>query len=104
MARAPFGYRIEGGDQVIDDQAAAVVQRIFDEFTRAYFHTGLSEIAEGLNVDGVPTQRGGKWDASTVKYILRNPVYADEPKAIVSRGAYNQAQSRLASMQRGPTR
>ena len=104
MARVPFGYRIEGDDQVIDDQAAETVRRIFSEFTRPYIRAGLSEIAEGLNVDGVATQRGGKWHASTVKYILANQVYADEPHAIVSRGAYDQAQSRLASMQRGPTR
>ena len=28
MARVPFGYKIEGGHQVIDDQAAAIVVRI----------------------------------------------------------------------------
>ena len=95
MARVPFGYKIEGGHQVIDDQAAAVVQRIFSEFCRPHFHTGLSEIAP---------QRGGKWHASTVRYILGNQVYAGAPHAIVSRGVYDQSQSRLASMQRGPTR
>ena len=104
MARVPYGYKIEGGHQVIDVDAAAIVERIFAEFTRAYFRAGLSEIAEGLNVDGVPTQRGGKWHASTVRYILGNQVYAEAPHAIISRGAYDQAQSRLASMQRGPTR
>lgn len=104
MARVPFGYRIEGDDQVIDAEAAAVVVRIFSEFCRPHFHTGLSEIAHDLNVDGVPTQRGGKWHASTVRYILGNQVYAEAPHAIISRGAYDQAQSRLASMQRGPTR
>ena len=104
MARVPFGYRIEGDDQVIDDRAAETVRRIFSEFTRPYIRAGLSEIAEGLNVDEVPTQRGGKWYASTVRYILSNPVYAEEPHAIISRGAYERAQSRFASMQRGPTR
>ncbi len=104
MARVPFGYRIDGDNQVIDAEAAAVVVRIFSEFCRPHFHTGLSEIAHDLNVDGVPTQRGGKWHASTVRYILGNQVYAEAPHAIISRGAYDQAQSRLASMQRGPTR
>ena len=85
-------------------EVAAVVVRIFSEFCRPHFHTGLSEIAHDLNVDGVPTQRGGKWHASTVRYILGNQVYAEAPHAIISRGAYDQAQSRLASMQRGPTR
>ena len=104
MARVPFGYRIEGSQLVIDADAAAIVQRIFAEFTRPHFHTGLSEIAHDLNVDAVPTQRGGKWHASTVRYILGNQVYADGPTAIVSRDAFDRAQSRLASMRHGPTR
>ena len=104
MARVPFGYKIEGGHQVIDAEQAAVVVRIFSEFCRPHFHTGLSEIAHDLNVDGVPTQRGGKWHASTVRYILRNQVYAEAPHAIISRGAYDQAQDRLATLRMGPTR
>lgn len=104
MARVPFGYRIEGDQVVIDEAEAAVVQRIFDEFTRVHLHTGLSELATGLNVDDIPTQRGGRWYASTVRYILGNSIYASEPRAIISRGAYERAQSRLASMRRGPTR
>ena len=104
MARVPFGYRIEGDHMVINEDEAAVVQRIFDEFTRPYIRAGLSEIATGLNVDGIPTQRGGKWHASTVRYILGNSIYADEPRAIITRGTYQQAQNRLVSMRRGPTR
>lgn len=89
---------------VIDEAEAAVVQRIFDEFTRVHLHTGLSEIADGLNVDGIGTQRGGRWYASTVRYILGNSIYTDEPRAIVGRGTYQQAQNRLTSMRKGPTR
>ena len=104
MARVPFGYRDEGSRLVIDAEAAAVVQRIYSEFCRPYIRAGLSEIATGLNEDGIPTQRGGRWHASTVRYILGNSIYADEPCAIIARGAYQQAQSRLATMQMGPTR
>ncbi len=104
MARVPFGYRDEGHRLVIDAEQAAIVARIFSEFTRPYIRAGLSEIADGLNVDAVPTQRGGKWFASTVRYILRNQVYAEAPHAIISRGVYDQAQSRLASLRMGPTR
>ena len=104
MARVPYGYRQEGSGLVIDAEQAETVVRIFSEFCRPYIRAGLSEIAAGLNLDGVPTQRGGKWHASTVRYILTNQVYAEEPSAIISRGVYDQAQSRLASMQRGPTR
>ena len=104
MARVPFGYRQEGATWAIDGDQAAVVRRIFAEFTRLYAHAGLTEIAAGLNVDAIPTQRGGKWHASTVRYVLSNATYATEPHAIISRAAYDQAQSRLVSMQRGPTR
>ena len=104
MARVPYGYRQQGSGLVIDAEQAAVVERIFAEFTRPYIRAGLSEIADGLNVDGIPTQRGGHWHASTVRYILRNQVYAEAPHAIVSRGAYDQAQSRLATLRMGPTR
>lgn len=104
MARVPFGYRDEGHRLVVDDQAAAIVQRIFAEFTRPYIRAGLSEIATGLNVDEVPTQRGGRWYASTVRYILSNQVYAEEPHAIVSRELFDRAQGRLASMRMGPSR
>ena len=104
MARLPFGYGIEGRLLAINEDEAAVVQRIFDEFTRPYIRAGLSEIAHGLNVDGIPTQRGGKWHASTVRYILANAVYAEECHAIIGRGTYQQAQNRLTSMRKGPTR
>jgi hypothetical protein len=36
---------------------------------------GLREIARELNEKGVPTARGGKWYAGTIKYILENPLY-----------------------------
>lgn len=104
MARVPFGYRLEGSRLVINEDEAAAVRRIFDEFTRPYFHTGLSEIAHGLNVDGIPTQRGGHWYASTVRYILANALYSEEPRAIIARGVYERAHSRLTMMKMGPIR
>ena len=36
---------------------------------------GLREIVRELNEKGVPTTRGGKWYAGTIKYILENPLY-----------------------------
>jgi len=36
---------------------------------------GLREIARELNEKHIPTSRGGKWYAGTVKYILENSIY-----------------------------
>ena len=104
MARVPYGYRIEGDDQVIDAEQAAIVQRIYAEFCRPHFHTGLSEIAADLNTDEIATQRGGKWYASTIKYVLSNATYAEAPHAIITIATFDQAQDRLASLRMGPTR
>ena len=35
---------------------------------------GLREIVRELNKKGIPTPRGGKWYAGTIKYILENPL------------------------------
>jgi hypothetical protein len=36
---------------------------------------GLREIARELNEKGVPTTKGGKCYAGTIKCILENPIY-----------------------------
>ena len=77
-----------------------MVRRIFSEFTRPYVHTGLTEIAAGLNVDAIPSQHGGKWHASTLKYLLGNVRYV----AIVGEEVYQAAQARLSQLPMGPTR
>ncbi|WP_114755922.1 recombinase family protein [Nocardia pseudobrasiliensis] len=97
--RAPYGYTaVDGAPHpnpsraaaglklrilVIDEQAAAVVQRIF----RAYIAgTGLKAIANMLNHEGIPcpsahrpeqnTHRSGDgWQMTTVAAILDNPRY-----------------------------
>ncbi len=35
----------------------------------------LRQIAEAANRQGVPTSRGGRWQASTIRHMLRNPTY-----------------------------
>jgi len=36
---------------------------------------GLREIARELNKKNIPTARGKRWYAGTIKYILENPLY-----------------------------
>lgn len=97
--RAPFGYVVvDGGPHpnprkaaegyrlrvlAIDEEAAAVVSRIFDEYLEG---KGLQGIATGLNRDGIPCpsarrpeqnrhRRGDGWQYRTVHAILDNPRY-----------------------------
>ena len=82
-----------------DPAAVAIVQRIFAEFCHPYWHATLSEIAKGLNLDEIATKRGGRWHASTVRYILHNAAYTP---AVIDEDTYNRAQWRLQSLRSGP--
>jgi DNA invertase Pin-like site-specific DNA recombinase len=97
--RPPYGYRAEGfaphpnprkaaeGFQlkklVLDEPAAAVVRRIFDEWLAG---ESLREIAHRLNCDGIdcpsardrarnPHRAADGWQATTIATILENPRY-----------------------------
>ena len=82
-----------------DPDAVATVRRIFSEFCHPYQHATLSEIAKGLNVDQVATQRGGKWYAATVRYILSNEGYVP---TVISQSAFDAAARRLQALRPGP--
>ena len=63
----------------IDEPAARVVRRIFDEFAAG---RSSIQIATALNRDGIASPRGGQWNASTIRGdpakatgILNNPLY-----------------------------
>lgn len=84
----PFGYRsvpvVDAFDKVIghrieiDDNAAAIVRRIFDEYLRG---RSYASVAHGLNADGVPPPRAKTkhrrkgWVASTIHAMVRNEAY-----------------------------
>lgn len=67
-----YGYDRELGRRVINPEEAPVVRRIFEEYDSGL---SVSRIAKGLNADGIPTKRGGKWGAAVVRNILRNSSY-----------------------------
>jgi hypothetical protein len=83
-----------------DPATADVVRRIFTQFCDLYRRPSLPELAQSLNVDELPTQRGGRWHASTVHYILANLAYAD----LVEAELFDVAQNRLARLRPGPAR
>ena len=71
---------IERGVRRINEAQADVVRRIFAEYVAG---RGPRHIARDLNRDGVPSPRGGEWNASTINGhpvrlhgILTNPLYS----------------------------
>jgi site-specific DNA recombinase len=72
--------RVIRGERVIDEFQARVIRRVFGEYA-----AGLTPIAiaKRLNADGIPSPRGGQWNASSIlghprrlNGILRNSLYA----------------------------
>jgi site-specific DNA recombinase len=68
-----LGYISE--DKELKQQATDVetVRTIFK--LKKNNHYSINEIARHLNEQGYKTKRGGRWYASTVAYILGNPIY-----------------------------
>ena len=78
-----YGYRaVPGrpGEPVVVDEEAAIIRRIFAEYLSG---RTPRQIAQRLNAEGVPSPRGGRWNASTINGsrvrangILQNELYA----------------------------
>ena len=71
----PYGYDWNGDQMVINPKQAKTIKQIF---TYALSGQGTSAIARRLNEDQVPTKKGGHWNATTVKGILRNEKYTGD--------------------------
>src|SRR5690606_15440320 len=69
---APFGYDIVDGKLVLNEDEAKWVRYIFDR----YESVGAQTVARELNRKGVRTKRGEKGSDFSVRYVLRNPIYA----------------------------
>jgi len=68
-----LGYNTKDKDLIIDKKQAETVRRIFK--MKRNGHKSLWGIARELNAESIPTARGGKWYAGTVKYMLANQLY-----------------------------
>jgi len=68
----PLGFQRDGDQLVEDATELEVIQRM-----RALRREGLSlrAIADRLNAEAVPTKQGARWYHTTVRYLLRNPLY-----------------------------
>lgn len=71
----PYGYDWNGKQMVINPEQARTVKQIFASALAGH---GTGAIARKLNEDQVPTKKGGRWNATTVKGILRNEKYTGD--------------------------
>ena len=74
--KAPFGYQLEDGKLIIQENEAEVVRKIFQMFL-----SGINtiEIAEELTKMGVRTREGQtRWGYTSIKYILLNEKYVGD--------------------------
>ena len=67
-----YGYRSEKGRIVVDPEEAAVVRRIFHDYTHGL---GSSLIAEALRKERIPCRLGGRWSSSLIRTMLTNEKY-----------------------------
>jgi site-specific DNA recombinase len=70
--RAALGYLVKDKALSIDEVGAETVRSIFRMNREGMT---LRAIAQTLNDRSVPTARGGRWYAGTVRYMLSNPIY-----------------------------
>lgn len=72
VKRDCYGYHWNGETYEVIPEKAVIVKRIYREFLSG---KGLIEIARQLNMDGIPMEKGGKWEFRMVRLILQNISY-----------------------------
>jgi len=73
--RIPYGYSQEKGDRniTIDEEEAKIVKEIFSMYLKK--HMTFSAIVRELDMRGIKSSAGVKWNTPTVAYMLSNPTY-----------------------------
>ena len=73
LGKKIYGYGRDNDDHyVINEIEAAVVRRIYNEYTSG---KSISNIIDGLNNDGILNSRNGVWNKSSLKNIIGNEKY-----------------------------
>lgn len=75
LCSAPYGYRWDGRNLVVDPVQAKVVKRIFAEVLAG---KGAGTIAADLNDDGIPAQRCDHWTSTSILGMLTNERYVGD--------------------------
>lgn len=79
----PLGFEAIEKELKKTQDELVVVQEIFKmKKGRGKNKLSLRQIANRLNEKMIPTKRGGKWYAGTVRYILRNSRYRELKEAV----------------------
>jgi DNA invertase Pin-like site-specific DNA recombinase len=68
-----LGYLSKDKELNKTDLEVETVKRIFN--LKKHKRFSINQIARTLNSECAKTKKGGKWYASTVSYILKNPIY-----------------------------
>ena len=78
----PYGFKANGSREtmVAIPEELAVVERILNTWRRGGSYAG---IASELNGEGVPTKRGRRWHASTVRGIVQRRVRYQEVLGVI---------------------
>lgn len=80
----PYGYDREGDTLTENAEEQEAINRIH---ALRSVGASLRAIAAELTRLGIPTKTGGKWYASTVKYILDNDLYSANTAAVAQEAA-----------------
>ncbi|MBI4158297.1 MAG: recombinase family protein [Candidatus Yanofskybacteria bacterium] len=69
-----YGYNNDGNGQLtINKSESEIVKKVF--YMRNKQHKTYIKIADYLNTENIKTKLGGKWHASTIRAIIKNPIY-----------------------------
>ncbi|WP_164737723.1 recombinase family protein [Streptomyces luteoverticillatus] len=73
LAKAPFGFKVNGDRKLEHGDRWDTVERIF--FTLAEGKVSGRQLCHGMNADGVTSPKGGAWTISVVHRLVNSPVY-----------------------------
>lgn len=71
----PYGYQNIDGRMIVNPKQAEIVKYIFAEVLSG---KGTQKIADDLNRKGIPSKRGGRWTATTIRGMLTNEKYTGD--------------------------
>ena len=71
----PYGYDTVDGKMVVNESQAEIVRFIFAEILSG---KGTHKIADDLNHRKVPTRKGGRWTATTIRGMVSNEKYTGD--------------------------